>query len=97
MLRYQNKYRSVIKNAPALVKKIMEELDRQGIEYVNPYLDKNAQKKPGSLYDEFLSAIEELFRVNKSFLNLSPMNKIAELPSYIGELSDKVCKVEKYL
>lgn len=97
MLRYQNKYRSVIKNSPGLVKKIMEDLDAQGIEYLNPYLEKNAQKKQSSLYDEFLSAIEELFHVNKSFLGLSPMNKIAELPSYIGDLSDKVCKVEKYL
>jgi hypothetical protein len=97
MLRFQNKYRSVIKNSPGLVKKIMEDLEGEGAQYLNPYLDKNAQKKPGSLYDEFLFAIEELFHVNKLFLGLSPMNKIAELPSYIGDLTEKVCKVEKYL
>ena len=97
MLRFQNKYRSVIKNQPELVKKIMEELDREQVEYVNPYLDKNTQKKPNNLYDEFLNAIDELYNVNKIFLALSPMNKIAELPSYIGDLTEKVSKVEKYI
>lgn len=97
MLRYQNKYRSVVKNSPELVKRIMDDLDRQQIEYVNPYLDKNTQKKPNNLYDEFLNAIDELYNVNKIFLSLSPMNKIAELPSYIGDLTEKVSKVEKYI
>jgi hypothetical protein len=97
MLRYQNKYRSVIKNSPDLVRKIMQELENEKIEFVNPYQDKNTQKKPMNLYDDFLNAIDELYQVNKMFLSLSPMNKIAELQSYIGELTEKVAKVEKYI
>lgn len=97
MLRYQNKYRSVIKNSTDMVQKIMQDLESEKIEYVNPYQDKNTQKKPINLYDEFLSAIDELYNVNKMFLGLSPMNKIAELPSYISELTEKVARVEKYI
>lgn len=37
MLRYQNKYRSVIRNSPELVQNVMEELTSQGVPYVNPY------------------------------------------------------------
>ncbi|MEI6100741.1 MAG: hypothetical protein WCP73_02780 [Eubacteriales bacterium] len=97
MLRYQNKYRSVIKNSTDMVKKIMQDLENEKIEYVNPYQDRSTQKKPINLYDEFLNAIDELYNVNKMFLGLSPMNKIAELPSYISELTEKVSRVEKYI
>ena len=37
MLRYQNKYRSVIRTRPELVRRVMEELDAQGTAYVSPY------------------------------------------------------------
>ena len=37
MLRYQNKYRSVIRTRPELVRRVMEELDAQGTPYVSPY------------------------------------------------------------
>lgn len=36
MLRYQNKYRNVIANKQEYVKAIMEELEREGIEYYDP-------------------------------------------------------------
>ncbi len=37
MLRYQNKYRSVIRTRPELVRRLMEELDAEGKPYVSPY------------------------------------------------------------
>jgi hypothetical protein len=39
MLRYQNKYRSVIKTRPEYVKKIVEELNAQGIECAPPQVN----------------------------------------------------------
>ena len=37
MLRYQNKYRSVVKSSPDLVKDVMKSLDKKGIAFINPY------------------------------------------------------------
>jgi len=37
MLRYQNKYRSVVRTRPELVKTIMQQLSQEGIAFVSPY------------------------------------------------------------
>lgn len=37
MLRYQNKYRSLIKNGRPLVEKVMRDMDAAGEKYVSPY------------------------------------------------------------
>jgi len=37
MLRYQNKYRSLVKNARPLVEKVMADLDRDNLKYLSPY------------------------------------------------------------
>ena len=37
MLRYQNKYRSLIKNHPDIVRNVMKWMDEQRISYVDPY------------------------------------------------------------
>lgn len=37
MLRYQNKYRSVVRNDPALVAEVVAELQAQGVPCVDPY------------------------------------------------------------
>ena len=37
MLRYQNKYRSTIRTRPELVRKVMDDLTREGIPHVSPY------------------------------------------------------------
>lgn len=41
MLRYQNKYRSLVKNGRSLVEKVMADMDRDNEKYLNPY---NTQK-----------------------------------------------------
>jgi hypothetical protein len=40
MLRYQNKYRSIIKNNPALVRETIEEMRRKNIPAFDPYVSK---------------------------------------------------------
>ncbi len=37
MLRYQNKYRSLIKNGRMLIEKVMADMDKAGEKYINPY------------------------------------------------------------
>jgi uncharacterized protein YdaU (DUF1376 family) len=37
MLRYQNKYRSLVKNARPLVEKVMADMDREDVKYLSPY------------------------------------------------------------
>ncbi len=63
MLRYQNKYRSVVKSDPALVKSIMAELENEGIAAFDPY-ERRASARTGRLSREealsFFTALEEL-------------------------------------
>lgn len=63
MLRYQNKYRSVVKNDPALVKGIMAELENEGIAAFDPY-ERRQTPRMGRLSREeaisFFTALEEL-------------------------------------
>jgi len=46
MLRYQNKYRSTVRTRPDLVRRVMDDLSREGIPYVSPYA---AQEIPDAL------------------------------------------------
>ncbi len=43
MLRYQNKYRSLVKNGQPLVEKVMRDMDKTNEKYINPY----DMQKPG--------------------------------------------------
>ena len=42
MLRYQNKYRSTVRTRPELVRKVMDDLTREGIPHVSPYAAEEA-------------------------------------------------------
>ncbi|MGI6169147.1 MAG: hypothetical protein ACOYI4_05435 [Christensenellales bacterium] len=48
MLRYQNKYRSIIKNNPALVKETIEEMRKKNMPVFDPYASK---KRENPLYE----------------------------------------------
>lgn len=66
MLRYQNKYRAVIKNNPELVKSVLEELKAEGIEAHNPYaLMKKTRQRASNveLLDAVSSAVAGLSNV----------------------------------
>lgn len=63
MLRYQNKYRSVIKKDPALVREVMAELTNEGIAAFDPYVQPLASRRERLGRAEalaFFSALEEL-------------------------------------
>ena len=63
MLRYQNKYRSVIKKDPALVREVMAELTSEGIAAFDPYVQPLAARRERLGRAEalaFFSALEEL-------------------------------------
>jgi len=42
MLRYQNKYRSTVRTRPDLVRRVMDDLAKEGIPYVSPYAAEDA-------------------------------------------------------
>ncbi len=69
MLRYQNKYRSVIKSNPALVKRVMADMEREGLPTFDPYAHQ-ARKRAGrprrtseNLLDVVGGVVTELDRV----------------------------------
>ena len=47
MLRYQNKYRSLIKSGRSLVEKVMADMDAAGEKYLNPYEVRKTVALPG--------------------------------------------------
>lgn len=47
MLRYQNKYRSLIKSGRPLVEKVMSDMDRNNEKYLNPYETRKISTLPG--------------------------------------------------
>lgn len=65
MLRYQNKYRAVVKSDPALVREIILELEAGGISAFDPYRDKEVRSATSQRFDRreaaaFFEALEAL-------------------------------------
>ncbi len=65
MLRYQNKYRSVVKNDPALVKDVIAELEAEGLPAHDPYAGGKQQTQSSAHFDRvdalaFFEALEAL-------------------------------------
>ncbi len=65
MLRYQNKYRAVVKSDPALVREIILELEAEGIPAFDPYRDKEVRSQTSQRFDKreaaaFFEALEAL-------------------------------------
>lgn len=56
MLRYQNKYRSILKTRPALIRELMDELAADGEETFDPYAAQMRQAKP--LHESITSSIQ---------------------------------------
>jgi hypothetical protein len=53
MLRYQNKYRSLVKNARPLVEKVMADMDREDVKYLSPY-EAAKQSVPASKESKYI-------------------------------------------
>lgn len=71
MLRYQNKYRALIKNEPALVRSVLAELAQQGIAAFDPYAEQSAHSTDAFCRGEarrFFAALERLAAEYKSLM-----------------------------
>lgn len=87
MLRYQNKYRSLIKSQRNIVERVMADMDSEGIRYVNPYdKKKTATAKdailPDSLIEQLKTSgvdIKNFFGGLKKMASLAATNKQNEL------------------
>ncbi|HOF99763.1 MAG: hypothetical protein BWY35_01220 [Firmicutes bacterium ADurb.Bin248] len=65
MLRYQNKYRALVKSDPALVREIILELEAEGTPAFDPYRDKEVRAQTAQRFDRreaaaFFEALEAL-------------------------------------
>lgn len=60
MLRYQNKYRSLIKTNRALVESVRQELEEEGEPAFDPYAVKKAPKSAENLVDVVSSVVNDL-------------------------------------
>lgn len=78
MLRYQNKYRAVLKSEPQLINEICQELEADGLPSFNPYIS-NAEKKVGrprktnsepftDLFSETLTGLDRIDGLNVTSL-----------------------------
>ncbi len=70
MLRYQNKYRAMLKNRPELVRRIVDDMQAQGKSTVDPYRETLGKRRVGrpqkssrhtdEIYRQVLSALEQV-------------------------------------
>ncbi|MFZ5975823.1 MAG: hypothetical protein ACOYU3_10570 [Bacillota bacterium] len=87
MLRYQNKYRSVIRNSPDLVRAVMEELKSDGAEFVNPYEYSSTRGRKRIRRAE--GASESALRAAQDWEKLAPA-AVKELFAALGAMANAV-------
>jgi len=104
MLRYQNKYRALLKNRPRLVKQVAEELRAEGVDF-DPYKTVRSRGGKGSVSGEsFKEAARKLDRIDgmDSAAFIKGLNRLAELASNgsgarVSELTRRVTEQEQEL
>jgi hypothetical protein len=92
MLRYQNKYRSLIKNARPLVEKVMADMERENIRYINPY-EATRQSVPAARESKYIpeSVVKALMAADidvKSFFK--GLAKVAGMAVSKGQLEEEM-------
>ena len=92
MLRYQNKYRSLIKSGRPLVEKVMSDMDKDNESYLNPYISQRSSLAAGK-ENKYIpeSVIKTLMAADvdvKSFFK--GFSKIAVLAASKNELEEKL-------
>ena len=95
MLRYQNKYRSLVKSARPLVEKVMADMDEEGIGHINPY---EAVRRVPAADSTYLSErIAKALMVSdvdiKSFF--SGLDKIASAAATAQDMLGEIRMLEK--
>ena len=100
MLRYQNKYRALLKNRPKLVEQVAAELKEEGVDF-DPYMrkplrrERNAgrlDKIEGIDGDSFMDGLERLITAASE-----ASRKEAASKAVIAELRAKIQRQEKEL
>jgi hypothetical protein len=88
MLRYQNKFRSMIASHPDVVRKISTQLEEEGIEHVNPCKNKGEEKFVFTGENAAFETIQELRRITNIDLPafFSAVNSLYERTSNEDEL-----------
>jgi hypothetical protein len=92
MLRYQNKYRSLVKNARPLLEKVMADMDRENVRYISPY-ETAHQSMPTARESKFIpeSVVKALMAADidvKSFFK--GLAKMAGMAALRGQLEDEM-------
>ena len=95
MLRYQNKYRSLIKSARPLVEKVMADMDEEGVAHINPYEMAPASQAADSTYlSERIAKALMVSDVDiKSFF--SGLDKIAAAAATAQDMLGEIRTLEK--
>ncbi len=57
MLRYQNKYRSVIKNRPEYVRELVERLNQEGVDCDQPHVNHRVRADLGAACDQAIASV----------------------------------------
>jgi hypothetical protein len=97
MLRYQNKYRSVIKSSPELVKSVMASLEKSGKNYFNPYatnarvpLKKQNMKFSDVLGELLLNLQSSGVEMQEMFGALNSLARLAAKNADLGKVNDTI-------
>ena len=99
MLRFQNKYRSVLKTNPELVRNVMSMLASEGKKFINPYSKLSKRKtstKPKKFSDllgELLSNLQSSgIEIEPMFKALNGLAKLAAKNAELGEVNETIAK-----
>jgi len=99
MLRYQNKYRSVLKTNPELVQNVMSMLASEGKEFVNPF-GKTQKKRKSTKQMKFSDLLGDLLsnlqssgiEIEPMFRSLNGLAKLAAKNAELGEVNETIAK-----
>lgn len=80
MLRYQNKYRSTLKNKPDMVRQIISDVEASGELCADPYMARGARQSPELLLEKTTQRVEQ--RSDTSLIKmLEGINELLDLAS----------------
>lgn len=105
MLRYQNKYRSLLKNDASLVKRAMVDMEKRGVPAVDPYAVPNGRPRvgrprknaPSSPRAGETAILEQLVRLNASFLSQNSLLRVSSLSGYVRDLESNMQRCERVM
>lgn len=95
MLRYQNKYRAVLRKRPQLIEDICCALEKEGRAFVNPLKEGNAIARPDANAEKCLQALDrlkvqaDLMRMQLEDLQLAARDTLLLCKDFLGLLPEE--------